>query len=123
MSIYNSSGTTDLIGPYTHGDGGPSPPPRPPATRDMTQLMHSAGTGPKKVAASGLSAVVGMAMDVGASVGSTVMGMEMEVAASGVSAVMGMVMEVAASGVSAVMGMVMEVAASGLFKHLGKFDL
>jgi hypothetical protein len=49
MSIYNSSGTTDLIAPYTHGDGGPSPPARPPATRDMTQLMHSAGRGPKKV--------------------------------------------------------------------------
>jgi hypothetical protein len=45
------------------------------------------------------------------------------VAASGVSAVMGMVMEVAASGRSSVMGMAMEVAASGLFNQPGKFDL
>jgi len=44
MSIYNRSGT-DLIGPYTHGDGGPSPA----ATRDMTIIMHSAGRVPKKV--------------------------------------------------------------------------
>ncbi|KAH9573630.1 hypothetical protein CY35_01G009900 [Sphagnum magellanicum] len=48
MSIYNRSGT-DLIGPYTHGDGGPSPAPRPPATRGMTIIMHSAGRVPKKV--------------------------------------------------------------------------
>jgi hypothetical protein len=61
-----------------------------------------------EVAATGLSAVVGMAMEVGASGRSTVMEMEMEVAAS---------------GVSAVMGMAMEVAASGLFKHPGKFHL
>jgi hypothetical protein len=48
MSIYNRSGT-DLIGPYTHGDGGPSPAPRPPATRDMTIIMYSAGRIPKKM--------------------------------------------------------------------------
>ncbi|KAH9546608.1 hypothetical protein CY35_12G106900 [Sphagnum magellanicum] len=48
MSIYNRSGT-DLIGLYTHGDGGPSPAPRSPATRDMTIIMHSAGRVPKKV--------------------------------------------------------------------------
>ncbi|CAK9857028.1 unnamed protein product [Sphagnum jensenii] len=49
MSIYNRSGT-HLIGPYTHdGDGGASPAPRPPATRDMTIIMHSAGRVPKKV--------------------------------------------------------------------------
>jgi hypothetical protein len=52
-------------------------------------------------------------------------GMEMEVAATGLSAVVGMAiaMEVAASGRSSVMGMAMEVAASGLFKHPGKFHL
>ncbi|CAM6011392.1 unnamed protein product [Sphagnum balticum] len=48
MSIYNRSGT-DLIGPYTHGDGGPSPALRPPATRGVTIIMHSAGRIPKKV--------------------------------------------------------------------------
>ncbi len=74
-----------------------------------------------EVAASGLSAGMGMAMEVGASGGSTVMGMgmEMEVAASGVSAVMGMEMEVAATGLSAVVGMEMEVAASGVSAVMG----
>ncbi len=48
MSIYNRSPTT-LIGPYSHSDGGPSPPPQPPATWDMTILVHSARRGPKKV--------------------------------------------------------------------------
>ncbi len=48
MSIYNRSGT-DLFGTYTRRDGGPSPPPRPPATRCMTIIMHSAGRVPKKV--------------------------------------------------------------------------
>ncbi len=74
MSIYNRSGT-DLIGPYTHGDGGPSPAPRPPATRGMTIIMHSAGRVPKKVETR-------MAR-----------GMEMEVAATGLSAVVRMAME------------------------------
>jgi hypothetical protein len=57
-----------------------------------------------EVAATGLSAVVGMAMEVGASGVSAVMGMAMEVGASGRSSVMGMAMEVAASGRSSVMG-------------------
>ncbi len=48
MSVYNRSGT-DLIGPYIHGDGGPSPAPRPPATRDKTIIMQSARRVPKKV--------------------------------------------------------------------------